>query len=753
MKRVCCFLLLVCIQCSLSNGTKDDSRNQLLFLLAFLNLGATTDQPQTDIDPSSVLFPQTNGVISSQIRIGDTLYVVGEFGSIGYPTDKYAELKFSDGSLSKNKQILVTGTQVSKILVDTSGRTYLLGLFTAVDDQTRTNFARLNSDGTLSSYAPSVNGQIRNGYILSNNKLILVGSFNSIDGIAAASGIGAIDLNSDTVDTAWSRAMSPTNSVFSITQIGSAVYLGGFFTTIDGQVRTGLAKYSLTGGIDSTWNVSITGTSFSVNALAGSNDGTRLFLGGRFETVAASVRPHLASVDISGVPTLDTNFGSNFAFSAVNNNIVKLIPSGNLSDGALYACGRFSSNGGLTGLLKVSQVSGTADTNYKIPAFLSTNNVIDCELNDSKVYLAGQFSVASSQGIRSNLVKFDPSKKDLDYSFNPFPSNTVNALLVKDGILLAGGGFQTIGGANRKDFAGINLTELKVTDVDLQLPTGGYLKSGERFGTSVVLGGSFFRVGSSSQRYLAKINPSSGEVDQNFFPNIDGPVNKIFNLDGDLLVAGSFQMISNNSRPRFAKLNPATGSLIKEFQALPDGDVKSCLVYRGDYLCAGSFRKISDTSCNQLCLLDRYTGKVKDSNFKFVGSIEKMLKIDDRIYILGNLTSWEDTPINGLISVSSENLKQVVSTEISINGLARDILKKEQRMVVGGSLTSSGDTTLGGIAQYTFGSTTIKGSNPTCNREINTLQTIGKNTFSVGGTFSTLNSKSQMGLGLIQISD
>lgn len=753
MKRICCFLLLLSIQCSFTKGTKEDPRNQLLFLLAFLNLAATTEQPQTDIDPSSVLFPQTNGVIASQIRIGDTLYVVGEFGSIGYPTDKYAELNFSDGSLNKNKQILVTGTQVNKILVDGSGRTYLLGLFTAVDDQTRTNFARINADGTLSSFAPSVNGQIRNGYILSNNKLILVGSFNSIDGIAAASGIGAIDLSTDAVDTAWSRATTPTNSVFSITQIGSAVYLGGFFTTIDGQTRTGLAKYSLSGVIDSTWNISITGTSFSVNALAGSSDGTRLYLGGRFDTVAATVRPHLASVDISGVPALDTSFGSNFSFSAVNNNIIKLIPSGNLSDGSLFACGRFSSSGGMTGLLKVSQVSGTVDTNYKIPGFLSTNNVVDCELNDSKVYLAGVFSVSSSQGIRSNLVKFDPSKKDLDYSFNPFPSSTVNALLVKEGILLAGGGFQSIGGANRKDFAGINLTELKVTDTDLQLPSGGYLKFGERFGSSIFLGGSFFRVGNSSQRYLAKINPASGEVDQNFFPSIDGPVNKIFNLDGDLLIAGSFNMISNNSKPRFAKLSPTTGSLIKEFQALPDGDVKSCIVYRGDYLCAGSFTKISESGCNQLCLLDRYSGKVKDTNFKFVGSIEKMVKIEDRVYILGNLTSWEDTPINGLVSVSIENVKQIISTEISVNGLSRDILKKGQRMLVGGTMTSSGETTLGGIAQYTFGSTSVNGSNPIFNREINTLQTIGQKTFSVGGTFSTLNSKTQMGLGLIQFSD
>ncbi|WP_167883498.1 delta-60 repeat domain-containing protein [Leptospira ognonensis] len=751
--RIYFLFLLICLQCSFTKGSKDDPRNQLLFLLAFLNLGATTEQPQTDIDPSTVAFPQTNGVVASQVRIGDSLYVIGEFGSIGFPTDKYAELKFSDGSLVKNKQILVTGTQVNKILVDGSGRTYLLGLFTAVDDQTRTNIARINADGTISSFAPSVNGQIRTGYILSNNKMILVGSFNAIDGNATTSGIAAIDLNTDAVDTAWSRATTPTNSVFSVTQVGSAVYLGGFFTTIDGQTRTGLAKYSLTGVIDSTWSISITGTSFSINALAGSSDGTRLFLGGRFDTVAATVRPHLASVDISGVPTLDAGFGTNFTFSATNNNVVKLIASGNLSDGSLYACGRFSSNGGLNGLLKVSQASATVDTNYKIPSLVSANNIVDCELNDGFVYLAGQFSVSFSQGIRSNLIKFDPSKKDLDFTFNPFPSSTVSSLLVKDGNLLAGGSFQSIGGASRKDFAGINLTEIKITDVDLQFPTGGFMKSGERFGSSIILGGSFFRIGSSSQRYLAKINPVSGEVDQNFFPSIDGTVNKVFNMDGDLLIAGNFQLISNNARPRFAKLNPTSGALVREFQALPDGDVKSCIVYRGDYLCAGSFTKISNVSCNQLCLIDRLTGQVKDTNFKFVGSIEKITKIADRIYIMGNLTSWEDTPINGLVSVSGENVKQIVSTEISVNGLVRDILKKENRMVVGGSMVSSGETSLGGLAQYSFGATTVSASNPSCNREINTLQTIGKKTFSVGGTFSTLNSKTQMGLGLIQFSE
>ena len=158
----------VCINCSNLIQNKDKNIFETLGILSILN-----STQELDFDPSNLLFPTTNGVVKEQIRIGNILYAIGDYSFMGYPAERYAEINPNDGSLIRRNMPLVSGVSLNRILKDNLGRTYLIGNFTAVDGVSRSNFARLNADGTLSSFAPSFNGAIRFGLLLSNNKLLI----------------------------------------------------------------------------------------------------------------------------------------------------------------------------------------------------------------------------------------------------------------------------------------------------------------------------------------------------------------------------------------------------------------------------------------------------------------------------------------------------------------------------------------------------------------------------------------------------
>jgi len=728
---------------------KDKNIFETLGILSILN-----STQELDFDPSNLLFPTTNGVVKEQIRIGNILYAIGDYSFMGYPAERYAEINPNDGSLIRRNMPLVSGVSLNRILKDNLGRTYLIGNFTAVDGVSRSNFARLNADGTLSSFAPSFNGAIRFGLLLSNNKLLLSGAFTTVDSTSTTFGIVAIDLNTDTIDTAWVKTLSTANSVNAMLEKNSNVYLGGSFTTIDGNVRNGLVKLNLTGTVDTTWTISIAGTPLSINSLATNTDGTRLFIGGVFSTVGVTSKPHLASIDITSSPTLDTNFESNFTFSTTATAISKIISDGTLSDGNLYICGRFATLSGIPAVAKLKQSTGVVDREYRLPQVNSSLLVNECLLNGNDMYIAAGISISNTMYTRSVLLKYNHYIRDFDYGFNPFPSTNVNGITLYENVLYVAGAFQYIGGLFRKDIAGINLVNGDITETKIEFPAGGNLNSAASFDNNLILGGSFYRAGYAYNRNLTKYDPRNNEVITNFNPDIDGEVYHVMNVEGDLLISGNFQTVNSNPRSGFAKLNSTFGSLDPYFKNFPEGNVYSCVLYKGDYLCAGSFSKVSGVNCPNLCLFDRGTGKPKSSNFKYTGGIYKLIKNSDRIHILGNLTSWEDTQVAGLVTVSSENLSQIISTEIPVNGLPHDIVSKNNRTVVGGDFTASNQVPLYGLTAYTLGSNTVRSEgNPYQNRDIFSIQAIGKNTFSVGGNYSTLNGKTQFGLGLVQFSD
>ena len=120
------------------------------------------------------------------------------------------------------------------------------------------------------------------------------------NGTFSRSRVAAFDLNTGAV----LPFRADTNGVVrALALSGSALYLGGDFTTIGGQSRSRLAEVSAdTGAVATAFRVNANG---AVRALASA--GGRLYVGGNFGTLAGVSRPRLAAVDLAN-RTLDPAF-------------------------------------------------------------------------------------------------------------------------------------------------------------------------------------------------------------------------------------------------------------------------------------------------------------------------------------------------------------------------------------------------------------------------------------------------------------
>ncbi|MFD1945491.1 PKD domain-containing protein [Nocardioides aestuarii] len=142
------------------------------------------------------------------------------------------------------------------------------------------------------------------------------------------------------------------------------VFIAGSFTSIQNNTATntttydqaGLASYDLdTGLVDADFRPTFNG---GVAAVEATPDGTKLFVGGSFNTVDGDAKQKVASLDLTtGAPLSD------FDFSRSTNNQVQSLAA---TDSTLYVGGRYSRINGVlrTGVAAVDTTSGAVDQSF-----------------------------------------------------------------------------------------------------------------------------------------------------------------------------------------------------------------------------------------------------------------------------------------------------------------------------------------------------------------------------------------------------
>ena len=338
----------------------------------------------------------------SKILIG------GAFVSATGKTRKYLARLNQNGTLDAtfpNLNIVSTASDVSispitKIVVQADGKIIIIGTFSSVAGQTRTNLARLNSDGTIDStfqvpmIAYPFSGSLTDVVLQPDNKILLGGYFNTVN---SQNHKGIVRLNADgNVDA---TLQSNSFDLFAVTNIalqtdGKIIAVGNFQNT--GANRKTIERLNADGLHDSTFQtVDVNQTApnnGTVNVVRVQPDG-KILIGGMFALINGRAHNFLARLNTDG--TLDTTF-QNLNFTGTNGITGGLTLQ---TDGKILVSGDFSTAGGLprTGLTRIN-ADGSVDTTFgnENLTYYPAKNALTVQ-RDGKILIGGSFQLVGNR--------------------------------------------------------------------------------------------------------------------------------------------------------------------------------------------------------------------------------------------------------------------------------------------------------------------------------------------------------------------
>ena len=255
------------------------------------------------------------------IQADGKIVIVGRFTSFnGVSRSGIARLN-TDGSLDGDFDP-GTGVDnfgppyVASVTLQSDGRILLGGNFVSVAGQTRGRIARLNSNGSLdTTFNPSsgADNTVMKVAVQTDGKIVLGGYFRQVNGVARNS---IARLNSDgNLDTSFDPGAGADGPVFALAvQSRGRVLMAGAFTNIDGVARPRIARLLSNGTLDASFDPG-TGPDAEVTGLALESDGG-VFIGGFFTNVDGRTRLGIVRLLNDGDAA-----GGRFEFSATRQTI------------------------------------------------------------------------------------------------------------------------------------------------------------------------------------------------------------------------------------------------------------------------------------------------------------------------------------------------------------------------------------------------------------------------------------------------
>jgi uncharacterized delta-60 repeat protein len=472
------------------------------------------------------------------------------------------------------------------------------GVTTTTTVSNRSHLVRLNLDGTVdATYNPNANGNVLAMALQSDGKLIIGGSFTTLQPNAAADWTlrkYAARLNTDgTVDATYNLDLSeaPGNRVDSLRlQSDGRLFIGGNFTSLQPIgapariARRNFARLLANTQADPAFDATAGGvTGAIVNALAVQPDG-RVIAAGSFTDLGGAKSTNIARFRPEGTP--DPEFS---AALSVDGPVATVIvrPFGAPVPTQLGSFAWLNANGTL------------------YSAFSSASARLSGEINavavdrQGRLLLGGTFANLSNT-TGGNLVRF-AANGTLDTSFNPSPNGAVTGIVVQaDNRIVVVGSFTTVSGTARNRIARIDDNgSLDVTfDPNASDRIAAIVLQADG---RMVVGGAFtsftpnLTTTSVTRSYLALINVD-GTVDANYNPTPNYNVNTLaLQSDGKVVAGGSFSSVSPNgattaiARNALARFN-TDGTLDQNFNPNPNAIVDALVALgNGQFLVGGAF--------------------------------------------------------------------------------------------------------------------------------------------------------------------
>ena len=362
-----------------------------------------------------------------------SVVVGGEFSTIGNsPRGRLARIddgRHLDGTLSAT----LVGGDLTAAIQTVSGNLIISGEFTSVNGQARDRLARLDASGKLlegffGSPNPQLNAPALAIAETTYGALLVGGAFTSAFGRS----VGYFVRTSSALDDSFVPLPTQAdNIVRSIAlQPDQSFLIGGDFTQVNGVTRRGIARLTVDGELDPSFNLNLPAGSV-VTSIVVQRDGA-IVLGGAFSQVAGGTRTNLARVSAAGV--LDTGFDP-----APNGRVETLFLQPNND---LLVGGAFSIIAG-GNRVRVARLNSTGSLDTGFDAGLSTGI--------TRVHTVAQQADGGTWiGGSNSLLTRRTTTGAVDATFTATTSGTVRGIVPGvDGKTLVFGSFATLAGQNR----------------------------------------------------------------------------------------------------------------------------------------------------------------------------------------------------------------------------------------------------------------------------------------------------------------
>ncbi|MGH9002505.1 MAG: hypothetical protein ACRDYV_05190, partial [Acidimicrobiia bacterium] len=415
--------------------------------------------------------------------------------------------------------------------------------------------------------------------------------------------LAAVDAASGTIDPSWTPAANDSVSAVTVSEDGSRVYVGGGFTDIRGHTRNRLAAVDASTGTVEAWDPNAKDGTIVALSVSGS----QVYAGGTFRGLGAVPRNMLGAISIENGEALPwtpviKNLDSSLRPIAGEPPIVQALALS--EDGStVYVGGNFSHVAGPGGtdlprdnLVALDAETGLARPDFKPGALQGT--VRSLAVNGNTLYVGGDFKEVRVSGSEQGQNRPDNPCPAANLNHDCFPQGTSgkSSRWVRGGLIAAFNGTTGVLEANfnqtpestgcgligqgGKD-CGAGNGAIKAIVID---PGRGYLYAG----------GTFSDLGGQLGMYSARLSDGAFTAWQ---PDIDFPA-----FDLDLFKGDNFQTLfvaAGGAGGHTMAYRPHTGSENAFWDRRFDGDSTAVdssetTVYSGghyDFIDGGAYRR------------------------------------------------------------------------------------------------------------------------------------------------------------------
>ncbi|MCD4730682.1 MAG: hypothetical protein K8R74_08790, partial [Bacteroidales bacterium] len=559
-------------------------------------------------------FWDTNHDVKCFHAKGDTLFVGGSFSFVGEVNGGLLPIDIESGELVENFKRLEAN--ITSIIPDLSGGWYIGG-FTAIDTGSIANkyfpfIKHVLPDFSIDpdfSFGLSEFDYGAYSLRLWNNKLIVGGDFESIEGIFCKN-LAIINTLTYEIGT---FSHIPNDIINDLEISNDTIYIAGNFTQMGSAQRRGLAAFKLTTNelLDFNPNINSSQYSINVNVLSAIAIGSKLYIGGRFDSIGGIFQKNFGIVNrISGA-----NLGTSICTDNDQNSFVKTIA---IYGDTLIIGGRFDSvlNHSRYTAAAINLTNETLITSF--PEFEADyfNEVTSVYKNNSNLYIAGLFR-AVEDADRSNIALIDYNSFSI-LPWNPGVGGKVHSLAGNESILMIGGFFHTSFGEIRECIAAFNLNTsdllpLKFYFTDL---IGAPIVNGiDILDNTLYFGGKFQSVNGIDRSNAAAVDLNDGSVN-NWDPSVYSFVRVLKTSVNVVYIGGIFNHVGGEPRTALAAIDAISGQVTAwnpnlqttlSYPIVNDIEIFDDIIYIG-----GSFKQVNEVSRNCFAAINTNTAELED---------------------------------------------------------------------------------------------------------------------------------------------